>query len=253
MTETREMNQRALDQLNRILQARGINGTAADEIRGLFNEQRKSSEEDPLTGLQNRGAFARELEERLDVVNQNPFSMGIGVVYLDGDRFKRYNDTYSHGQGDILLRTVGQHLLETHRKTDIFAGRQGGDEFVAAHHFMFETPQAANELETTHFPRIVRRICEGIAGLTIQKADHGTGAEENTTLYRPSKGMGYSQVTATVGGFLYLPSRGIIRSTDELLTKADEALSSAKETRRGSYKVITSERKPRANRQPATR
>jgi len=48
---------------------------------------------------------------------------------LDLDHFKNFNDTFGHQAGDLLLRELGQVLLEKLRKSDI-ACRYGGEEFV---------------------------------------------------------------------------------------------------------------------------
>ena len=51
-------------------------------------------------------------------------------MMMDLDKFKDFNDTYGHLQGDEALRFIGQKLRETLRATDI-VGRYGGDEFMA--------------------------------------------------------------------------------------------------------------------------
>jgi diguanylate cyclase (GGDEF)-like protein len=82
---------------------------------------------DALTGLYNR----RYLEESLDREasrarrSEKPF----GVMMIDIDHFKRFNDTFGHAAGDAVLRTVGQLLLSLARAEDIPC-RYGGEEFV---------------------------------------------------------------------------------------------------------------------------
>lgn len=75
---------------------------------------------DPLTSLSNR-AYASGLFKRL----KGEYS----VVILDLDHFKKYNDTYGHFAGDVLLQQTGRILVQSVRKTD-HAIRWGGEEFM---------------------------------------------------------------------------------------------------------------------------
>jgi diguanylate cyclase (GGDEF)-like protein len=87
---------------------------------------------DGLTGLKNYRAFQEKLAEyfrygaRYDAA---PFS----IALLDVDRFKQFNDTYGHPQGDGVLIRVGQILTQTIRESD-FVARYGGEEFVVLLH-----------------------------------------------------------------------------------------------------------------------
>ncbi len=78
---------------------------------------------DPLTGLGNRRAFKRDLEEVLPGVDVDHELM-VGMFDLDG--FKQYNDTYGHSAGDALLARFAGRLKAT---TTAAAYRMGGDEF----------------------------------------------------------------------------------------------------------------------------
>lgn len=91
---------------------------AAAEIRALS---------DPLTGLPNRqyleimlGAARARLER---------YHKPLTLAYLDVDNFKRLNDLHGHHAGDVLLKRIGQVLVDSTRDTDTVA-RVGGDEFV---------------------------------------------------------------------------------------------------------------------------
>lgn len=82
---------------------------------------------DPLTGLFNR----RYLEESLDreFSRANRRKSCVAIVMMDIDHFKRFNDTFGHPAGDVLLRTLGDLLKRSTRGQDI-ACRYGGEEFV---------------------------------------------------------------------------------------------------------------------------
>jgi len=78
---------------------------------------------DPLTRLYNRRALQEEVE-RLIIVGE-PFAL----VLCDVDRFKRYNDSRGHLDGDRVLRCIARVLLRSLSSRGM-AFRWGGDEFV---------------------------------------------------------------------------------------------------------------------------
>src|SRR5437870_7401053 len=69
---------------------------------------RLQSIRDPLTGLFNRRYLEESLERELRraVRHQRP----LGLIMLDVDHFKRFNDSFGHGAGDALLRELGALL-----------------------------------------------------------------------------------------------------------------------------------------------
>lgn len=83
---------------------------------------------DPLTGLMNRLAYERRLQEEWNRSQRTQNS--IGIVVVDLDHFKVINDTYGHVVGDSILSHVGRQLELSMRSYDVVA-RFGGDEFVA--------------------------------------------------------------------------------------------------------------------------
>jgi diguanylate cyclase (GGDEF)-like protein/PAS domain S-box-containing protein len=82
---------------------------------------------DPLTGLQNRRAFAERLEEAMAGARERGEHHAVG--FLDLDRFKVVNDRFGHAAGDRLLREIGQVMARVVRGGDVLA-RIGGDEFA---------------------------------------------------------------------------------------------------------------------------
>jgi diguanylate cyclase (GGDEF)-like protein len=81
---------------------------------------RRQALTDPLTGLGNREALRRRLDEAAGVVT---------LALLDLDGFKPVNDTHGHDVGDRVLEVVAQRLLGTVREGDLVV-RFGGDEFA---------------------------------------------------------------------------------------------------------------------------
>ena len=93
----------------------------------MADELKARARTDELTGLPNFRAFRERIDGELDRADRYPESFGILV--LDLDRFKKYNDTYGHLAGNDALRRVAQAIRETVRAVD-FAARYGGEEFA---------------------------------------------------------------------------------------------------------------------------
>jgi diguanylate cyclase (GGDEF)-like protein len=82
---------------------------------------------DSLTKLPNRTLILDRLEQMLVRSNQN--RMPVAAFFIDLDDFKSINDSFGHGAGDELLRSVAQRLAGVVRDVDTL-GRLSGDEFV---------------------------------------------------------------------------------------------------------------------------
>lgn len=88
---------------------------------------RRLAASDPLTGLINRGYFDERLEE--EEIRARRYDRPLAVAMIDIDRFKQFNDTHGHANGDDALRTVASAIRGSIRRTDL-VGRYGGEEFV---------------------------------------------------------------------------------------------------------------------------
>ena len=82
---------------------------------------------DQLTQLANRAYLEEELAKRLEDYEdkQVPF----GLLFMDIDFFKKFNDTYGHDVGDEVLKFVANTLTTNARPFDVY-GRWGGEEFL---------------------------------------------------------------------------------------------------------------------------
>jgi len=110
---------------NEIVKARVRNHMSLKIRTDLLEEM---SHLDGLTRIANRrhldATLARELKRH--VRNKNP----LGLVMLDIDYFKPYNDNYGHGKGDECLIRVAAALQQTIQRPGDLLGRYGGEEFV---------------------------------------------------------------------------------------------------------------------------
>jgi diguanylate cyclase (GGDEF)-like protein len=116
---------------------------------------REQAIRDPLTGLYNRRYLENVLPRELNrsVRSQRPMS----VVMVDIDHFKRFNDTYGHKAGDLVLQAVARTMQEFLRSSDL-ACRYGGEEFVLL----------LSEMEGEMAVRRVERLLEQVSLLAIE-------------------------------------------------------------------------------------
>jgi diguanylate cyclase (GGDEF)-like protein len=84
---------------------------------------------DALTGLYNRAFFLNQIGPLAEYNAVR--GLGLAILMLDVDHFKRVNDTFGHDVGDRVLREVAGVLREATRTEDLVA-RYGGEEFVLA-------------------------------------------------------------------------------------------------------------------------
>lgn len=85
------------------------------------------SSRDPLTGLYNRRYLEMNLPQlflKCQELNQE-----IGIIILDIDHFKQFNDLYGHQAGDLVLQKISEYLCENLRDEDAVC-RYGGEEIL---------------------------------------------------------------------------------------------------------------------------
>jgi diguanylate cyclase (GGDEF)-like protein len=157
---------------------------------------------DLLTGLANRSALMART--RIAIERAERTGLGVAVLYLDIDRFKRINDSLGHHIGDVVLVEVAKRLERVSRPTDLVA-RLGGDEFVILCEDIQEPRDAAV---------IAERVLEEIQAPLVVGDDHVELA-----------------VGTSIG--IALEERQV--DTAELVRRADQALLRAKERGRGRY------------------
>jgi diguanylate cyclase (GGDEF)-like protein len=151
---------------------------------------------DPLTGLFNRRYMEASLERELRRANRKKCSLG--VMMVDVDHFKRFNDAFGHDAGDALLAELAKIFKNLFRGEDIVC-RYGGEEFT------FILPDAS--LQDTR-----------------ERAEHlREAAKSAIAQYR---GQALDHVTLSVGVSAY-PEKGV--SAEAILRSADAALYRAKE------------------------
>ena len=182
-------------------------GLSIANIR-LREALRTQSIRDALTGLYNR----RHLEETLEreVRRAARAAQSLGILMIDLDHFKSFNDTYGHEAGDAVLRETGQFLSGGIRAED-YVCRFGGEEFVVI------LPTADMDASRARAERLRSKM------------------REQTIMFQ---GRSLGMVTISVGVAAF-PEQGT--SPKELMAAADAALYEAK--RGGRDQVVVASAK----------
>ena len=93
-----------------------------------FNATRKSADVDGLTGTFNKRALTTRLGDAIHKAEKD--GAPLGLLILDIDHFKSYNDQNGHQEGDEVLKKVGELLVTQVRDEQDIVARYGGEEFV---------------------------------------------------------------------------------------------------------------------------
>ena len=96
---------------------------------GFQRELYERSVRDNLTGLYNRGYFLGQIGPLAEI--NSMYELGLAIILVDIDHFKRINDNFGHDVGDQVLREVADVLRSSTRPEDLVA-RYGGEEFILA-------------------------------------------------------------------------------------------------------------------------
>jgi diguanylate cyclase (GGDEF)-like protein len=170
---------------------------------------RTQSIRDPLTGLFNRRYMEASLER--EMIRAKRHETPLSVIMLDVDHFKRFNDTFGHGAGDVVIQELGKVLKSCARGEDIVC-RYGGEEFIII------LPGASLEIARQR----AERINEAVRRLQIEY-----------------HGQALACISVSLGVAAY-PQHS--DSHDELVRTADAALYRAKQT--GRDRVVVAEFNP---------
>jgi len=172
-------------------------------LRAVLREQ---SIRDPVTGLYNRRYMEEALKQHLSRVTRHLHPLGI--IMIDIDHFKNFNDVHGHAAGDQILRELGK-FLQSHIRGEDTACRYGGEEFILIMPDVF-LEAARNRAEQLRLEARELRIEDG--------------------------GQSYAGITLSVGVALY-PLHG--RTIENVLRAADAALYRAKQE--GRDQVVIAE------------
>lgn len=164
----------------------------------------KMTSTDQLTGVYNRRFIDMTLGEQLSI--HRSLGLSFTVALFDIDYFKKFNDTYGHAFGDLVLKEVAK-FMHSRIGGDAWIARYGGEEFV----LFFGR---SNQSEVFN---IVDSLREGLSALKI------------------SDGSTTASVTASFG-IASFPH--VNTSVNDIIEKADKALYASKRAGRNTVTVL---------------
>lgn len=98
------------------------------EDRWMLRLANRESAHDPMTGLLNRRGFEPKAAQMLQLCRKKRQSAG--MIMIDIDNFKKYNDTFGHPEGDQCIIAVSKQIQRLTREYGGICARIGGEEFV---------------------------------------------------------------------------------------------------------------------------
>lgn len=123
VAETRQLAEASKELKNKLEET----NTEVEQLRVELEKTKQAANTDSLTGLLNRRAFDREINNVCN--NANSQADSVHLLLLDLDHFKRINDSHGHLVGDNVLRYTAT-LLKQFVKEDEIAARYGGEEMA---------------------------------------------------------------------------------------------------------------------------
>jgi diguanylate cyclase (GGDEF)-like protein len=169
----------------------------------------ESAHRDALTGIHNRRMFDEHVTRVWQQASRE--SLPIGLLLIDLDHFKMFNDTHGHQGGDVCLAKVASLLPQVARRPLDLAARYGGEEFVV---LLYDAQRVQ-----------VEEVCIQLHAALRHAAI-------------PHQGTINGEVTFSIGAACVEPRMG--RNPEGLIQLADEALYAAKE--RGRNRTVIMDR-----------
>lgn len=171
----------------------------------LRRNLRDQATKDALTGLHNRRYLMDTVVQEISRAERH--DKILGVLMLDLDHFKNFNDTYGHDCGDKVLIRLGEALKKCTREHDICC-RYGGEEFTII--------LVENSLEG--MATVAKRICQAVRDIEF-----------------PYGNEVIKDITISIGISVF-PHHG--KSLDDLMKEADNMLYEVKKEGRDGFKML---------------
>lgn len=178
-----------------------------DALERANRELSRLSIKDPLTGIGNRRYCDEKLKQCWKENVDN--SINVGLIMIDIDYFKKYNDFYGHIKGDWCLKMVAKTLRKSLKDDRYDVTRYGGEEFLVI----------MPKVDENEAISIAEKIRDNIGKLKIEHKN--SKISENVTI---SMGLG-------------IFSKQDFKNEKEWVEKTDELLYLAKQNGRNQFKI----------------
>jgi diguanylate cyclase (GGDEF)-like protein len=198
-----------------------INRMEADaKVREMNSKLQQAAVTDMLTGIYNRAGMYEEIHKMGERIRISGKSQRVGLMFIDLDNFKHYNDSYGHIVGDRVLQEMAEIFREVVEGKG-FVSRFGGDEFI-----LILNTDDRNELES-----IAKEIYAKIGSANGFKDEIENHLGYSVTMNQDR------MITCSIG----IAQAGNIQKEediDQLISKADDLLYSVKTGEKGHYAFL---------------
>ena len=172
---------------------------------------------DALTGIYNRAGMYSVIKEMIDFYSTSDKQHDIGLMFIDLDNFKIYNDTFGHDVGDLILKEMAS-IFQIEAIGYGFVSRYGGDEFI----IILDT---ADDKKLEKIAKNIYAKIESSDGFKNQIEDY---------LGHPISVDKDSRITCSMG----IAKAGNVKCEEDinnLIHQADELLYKVKTREKGNY------------------
>jgi len=185
-----------------------------DKIYRMNKQLQEVATTDVLTGITNRMGMYAKVKELLK--NRKKIS-GLGIMFIDLDNFKPYNDIYGHEIGDIVLKGMAK-IFDSAVGQNGFVSRYGGDEFIIITYI--DDKEQIEAIAKDIYIRI--RECDGFV------------KEIEKTLGMSVEIQSQRKIGCSIG-ITNCDTFTDVNQLDEMIKRADDSLYDVKATGKGTY------------------